>query len=347
MERVRIEAGNGYDVLIGPGLLDQAGQQLARVMAPCRVMIVTDDTVRGLYTQRVQRSLAAAGFESRVFSFPAGERHKTLATLSAILEAMGAWALSRSDAVAALGGGVPGDAAGFAAAVYGRGMPFFQIPTTLLAAVDASVGGKTAVDLKAGKNLAGAFHQPELVLCDSGVMKGLPAHLVRDGSAEMIKHGILADPGLFDALRTGQWKEDLAGTIARNVRIKRDFVRGDEEDRGKRQFLNLGHTFGHAIETCSGFTLTHGQGVAMGLVMAALAAGMDPKPIREACRACGLPTECPYSAAELAEAALGDKKRRGGEITLVLPEAVGKCHLKTIPLAEMPLYFRKGTGEAK
>ncbi len=345
MERVRVQASTAYDVLIGPGLLDQAGPLIRQVVKPCRAAVITDDVVRELYGLRVCESLKQAGFEPALWAFPNGEQRKNLATLAEALEWMGRLGLSRSDLVVALGGGVPGDLAGFAAAVYGRGMRFIQIPTTLLAAVDSSVGGKTAVDLAAGKNLAGAFHQPEMVICDTGVIRALPPALVSDGAAEMLKYGMLCDAELFDSLKNGAWKERLEQTIARCVSIKRDFVAQDEFDHGQRQFLNLGHTFGHAIETCSGFAITHGQGVAMGLVMAARAAGIDPTPVIDACRACGLPFQSPYPAEMLAEAALSDKKRRGEKITLVLPERIGTCVLKTIAVAELPAWFARGTGE--
>ena len=347
MKTVRVEASGAYDVIIGPGLIGKAGEYIAKAVKPCHAAVITDSTVRALYGDRVMESLGKAGFEAEIWSFPAGEQHKTMETLAAALEFMGEIHLTRGDLVVALGGGVPGDLAGFAAAVYCRGTRFVQIPTTLLAAVDASVGGKTAVDLKAGKNLAGAFHQPELVLCDTDALAALPPELLRDGAAEIIKYGVLADPALFGRMVSGAWKAQMEETVARCVSIKRDYVLGDERDTGKRQFLNLGHTFGHAVEKCSGFTLTHGQGVAIGMVMAARAAGMDEKEITAACQSCGLPVRCPYPAQALCEAALNDKKRRGGQITLVLPEAIGKCRLRTIPIAELPRYFRNGTGEAE
>ena len=345
MERVRIATSHAYDVLIGPGLLARAGEEIARVVKPCKAAIVTDDTVRILYGETVVRSLRQAGFETEIWAFPHGEKHKNMDTLTQALEWLGSIEMSRSDLVVALGGGVPGDLAGFAAAVYDRGIRFIQIPTTLLAAVDSSVGGKTAVDLRAGKNMAGAFHQPELVLCDTDVIRALPAQLKRDGLAEMLKYGVLTDPELFASLHTSAWEKNMDRVIARCVTIKRDYVLGDETDGGKRQFLNLGHTFGHAVEKCSDFTLTHGQGVGVGMVMAARAAGLDPTAIETACLACGLPIRVPYPAAALSAAALHDKKRRGGNITLVLPEAIGKCILKTIPIEELPFYFQKGAGE--
>ena len=347
MERVRITASHCYDVLIGPGLISRAGEEIAKVVKPCKAAIITDDTVRVLYGETVADNLRAAGFDADIWAFPHGEKSKTMSTLSEALEWLGESGMSRSDLVVALGGGVPGDLAGFAAAVYGRGIRFVQIPTTLLAAVDSSVGGKTAVDLAAGKNMAGAFHQPEIVLCDTDVIRALPAELKRDGLAEMLKYGILTDPDLFAALQTSAWENRMEQAVARCVAIKRDYVAEDEKDNGQRQFLNLGHTFGHAVEKCSGFTLTHGQGVGVGMVMAARAAGMEPASIEEACLACGLPIRVPYSAKELAEAALHDKKRRGGKITLVLPEAVGKCFLKTIPIEELPAYFAKAAGETE
>lgn len=345
MRRIPIGAKAPYDVWIGGGLLPKAGEMIAALRRPCRAAVITDDTVAALYGKTVTESLLAAGFDPCLWAFPHGEENKTMATLSAALNFLADSGLSRGDVVVALGGGVVGDLTGFAAAVYCRGTDFVQMPTTLLSAVDASVGGKTAVDLPAGKNMAGAFHQPIAVLCDTDVLWALPSDLIRDGSAEMLKHAILCDPALFAQMASGEWKNNLEAAVARNVEIKRSYVLGDEEDQGKRQFLNLGHTFGHAAEACSRFTLTHGQGVAMGLVMAARAAGMDPSPIEAACRACGLPASCPYPAEQLAHAALSDKKRRGDRITLVLPEEIGRCVLQTIPLADLPAYFAGGTGE--
>jgi len=344
MKRVRIEASKSYDVLLGPGLLNQCGERLLEAVRPCRAAVITDDTVAALYGGTVKNSLDEAGFQADMFVFPHGEQHKTMETLASVLEWMAENRLTRSDLVVALGGGVVGDLAGFAAAVYCRGARFVQIPTTLLAAVDASVGGKTAVDLKAGKNLAGAFHQPEMVLCDTDVLRALPPQLLRDGAAEIIKHGILADEALFDRMASGSWTEQMEAVVARNVEIKREYVLADERDNGQRFFLNLGHTFGHAVEKCSGFSLSHGQGVAIGLVMAARAAGMDTSRIEGALIACGLPVRAPYSAAELANAALSDKKRRGDQITLVLPEKIGKCRLCTVGVEELPWYFEKATG---
>lgn len=346
MKRVRVEASGSYDVLIGPGLMERAGEWIREVVAPCKAAIITDDIVEGLYGKGVKDSLEKAGFSVEMWAFPNGEKQKNLATLTDALEWMGEIHLSRSDLVVALGGGVPGDLAGFAAAVYCRGMRFVQIPTTLLAAVDSSVGGKTAVDLRAGKNMAGAFHQPELVICDTDILRKLPEKLMWDGAAEMLKYGILQDEALFETMKSGAWKQEMDAVIERCVSIKRDYVAQDEKDTGARQFLNLGHTFGHAVEKCSDFFITHGQGVGIGLMMAARAAGVDTARVEAALAACGLSGKSPYSAAMLAQAALSDKKRKGGKITLVLPEKIGRCCLKTIDVEELPAYFARGTGEA-
>ena len=344
MRTVHIDASTKYDILIGGGLIDRSGELSARVVKPCKCVIVADDTVDELYGDRAQVSFSYAGFDVRRFTFPAGEGSKHLGTLSDLLETMARERVTRSDVVVALGGGVTGDMAGFAAAVYARGIRFIQIPTTLLAAVDSSVGGKTAVDLKAGKNLAGAFHQPSLVITDTDVIRALPAEQLACGAAEVIKYGVLYDEALFSMLENGDWFNDMDGIIEKCVQWKRDVVAGDEFDTGARAFLNLGHTFGHAIEQCSRLTVSHGQGVAIGMLMAASAAGCADEMILRLANcvaANGLKTHCDYPADTLAAAALSDKKRSGGSITLVLPERIGKCYLKKVPVSELPEWFAR------
>lgn len=338
MRTVHIDASTRYDVLIGENLIDRAGELTAKAMKPCKCAIVTDDTVDELYGDRVLISFKYAGFDAVKTAFPAGEGNKHLGTLSDLLEFMAERQLTRADLVVALGGGVAGDMAGFAAAVYARGIRFIQIPTTLLAAVDSSVGGKTAVDLRAGKNLAGAFHQPSLVITDVDVIRGLPAEQLACGAAEVIKYGVLYDDKLFSRLENGDWHGDMDAVIEQCVQWKRDVVAEDEFDTGSRAFLNLGHTFGHAIEKCSGLTITHGQGVAIGMLMATAAADCPDDMLLRLARciaANGLSTHCGYPADRLAEAALSDKKRAGDAITLVLPERIGKCYLKKIPVSEL------------
>ena len=342
MRTIHVNTSAAYDVLIGEGLIDKCGELTAKVVRPCRCLIVSDDTVDDLYGDRAQISFRYAGFDARRFAFPAGEAHKNLDTLADILDAMGEAGLSRSDLVVALGGGVTGDMAGFAAAIFCRGIRFVQIPTTLLAAVDSSVGGKTAVDMPFGKNMVGAFHQPSLVITDTDVLRDLPALQLSNGAAEAIKCGVLNDEALFGLLASGDWLEQIDEVVARCVTYKRDVVAGDEFDRGDRAFLNLGHTFGHAIEVCSGLKLLHGQAVGVGMLMAAAVAGCPEAMIRRlaAClKANGLPTRCDFGAQALARAALSDKKRSGDHITLVLPEAVGKCVRKKIPVIDLPRCF--------
>ena len=338
MRKVHIQASMNYDVLIGDGLIDHAGELAAKALGPRRAVIVSDDTVDELYGDRVQISFTYSGFDVSRSTFPAGEGSKNLDTLGELLEFMAARRVTRSDVVVALGGGVTGDMAGFAAAVYARGIRFIQIPTTLLAAVDSSVGGKTAVDLKGGKNLAGAFHQPSLVVTDTDVIRELPPEQLACGAAEIIKTAVLFDEALFERLEDGGWHDRMDEVIERCVAIKRDVVAEDEFDTGARAYLNLGHTFGHAIEQCSRLAITHGQGVAIGTLMAANAAGCpDDMVLRlAACvRANGLSTHCAYGTRELADAALADKKRAGESITLVLPERIGKCRLEKRPVSEL------------
>lgn len=270
-------------------------------------------------------------------------------SLGAILEFLAENQLTRTDMVLALGGGVAGDMAGFAAAVYLRGVEYIQVPTTFLAAIDSSVGGKTAVDLKAGKNMAGSFWQPSLVLCDTSVIAGLPDQIFLDGVAECIKYGILADSSLLDRISTEGCRARIEDTIARCVEIKRDAVMADEYDRGQRQLLNLGHTTGHAVERLSGFKISHGRAVAIGLVVAARAAerlGLTEEAcadkIKNVVAGAGLPVDCPYSPRELAQAALSDKKRGGESISLVIPKKIGKCELHRIPVEELEAFFAAG-----
>ena len=296
----------------------------------------------------MEQSLIQNGFAVRKYVFPHGESSKNWQMLGDILEYMAGEQLTRGDIVVALGGGVTGDMAGFAAAVYARGIRFVQIPTTLLAAVDSSVGGKTAVDLTAAKNLAGAFCQPSLVLIDCDVLETLPEELIADGAAEIIKYGVLADKELFDLMKQGGLMENLEEIVEKCVSIKRDVVAEDEFDNGKRQLLNLGHTLGHAVEKNSGFTLSHGKCVSIGMVLIAGAAwrrGYTKKNlaplIAEAARAYGLPTETDCPPEEIARTALVDKKRRGGSITLVVPREIGECELVKVPVSELAGWARQ------
>ena len=318
-------------------------------MPPCHAAVVTDSTVGPLYLEAVTESLEAAGFAVSAYAFPAGEGSKNLSTLSDILEFLAEARLTRSDCLVALGGGVVGDMAGFAAACYLRGIRCVQLPTTLLSAVDSSVGGKTAIDLKAGKNLAGAFLQPAAVLCDTDCLKTLPPAVFADGAAEAIKTGVLCDEGLFALFENGALDTDPAEVIARCVAYKAGVVERDEKEQGERKLLNLGHTVGHAIEKCSGYVIPHGHAVAAGLAVIARASealGWAEEPLAARICAClrknALPVSAEYAPEALAEAALADKKRAGGNITLVIPKKIGLCELKTVPVTELLPVIRAG-----
>ena len=349
MNTVTVNASRKYDVLIGAGLLDRCGELIAAVHAPCVAAIITDDTVNALYGDRVEKSLAAAGYRVVRFVFPHGDENKNLMTFAAAQNFLAENRLSRTDLVVALGGGVVGDLAGFVAATYLRGIRFVQIPTTLLAAVDSSVGGKTAVDLPAGKNLCGCFSQPSLVICDYETLSTLPKETFADGCAEVVKYGVLADADLFSALEEkGVYGEEEV-VITRCVSIKRDVVCADEFDNGERQKLNLGHTVGHAIEQNSNFTVSHGSAVAMGMaIIARAAAGRGlcadyvPQRVEALLEKLHLPTRTEYDAEELLSAAMRDKKIRGAAIDLVVPRDIGKCELMKIGVEELSAWIREG-----
>ncbi len=349
IQTIQVHTAPAYEVSIGGGLLTACGQRLREVLAPCRVAVITDSTVAPLYLKTVTGSLEDAGFTVCSYIFPAGEGSKNFTTLAAILEFLAEQHLTRTDCVAALGGGVTGDMVGFAAACYLRGIRCVQLPTTLLSAVDSSVGGKTAIDLAAGKNLAGAFLQPTAVLCDTDCLRSLPSDVFADGTAEAIKTGVLDDESLFALFEDNTFTAAPEEVIARCVRYKAGVVERDEKEQNERRLLNLGHTVGHAIEKCSGYAIPHGHAVAAGLSIIARSAealGWAEEPIAARIAAClkknHLPTGTEFSAKALAEAALADKKRAGGNITLVIPKKIGVCELKKVPVSELLPIIRAG-----
>ena len=349
MRSVHIPVGPGYDILIGAALLSSTGRLIKEKCSPSRIALITDSTVDALYADAVLSSLAEAGLPACKFVFPAGEASKNLSVYGQILAFLSRQGRDRGSLIVALGGGVTGDMAGFAAATYLRGIPFVQIPTTLLAAIDSSVGGKTGVDLPSGKNLVGAFHQPLLVLCDTDTLSTLSPEIFADGAAEAIKYGVLDSPALFSQICAGKIQEDREEIIEKCVQIKRDYVAQDERDTGARQFLNLGHTIGHAIEACSNFSISHGHAVAMGMVAmargayrAGLLAQDCSAQIAEAAAVFGLNTACAYGAEALFTAAGQDKKRGGASITLVLPEQIGKCRLEKARMETLEKIIRLG-----
>ena len=346
---IPVRVREGYNVVIGSGLLEESGSLLRAALGDCRLALVTDSNVAELYLERVLISLRAAGYGVNSFVFAAGEQNKNMQTLADVLEFFAGERLTRTDCVLALGGGVTGDMAGFAAGCYLRGIRYVQLPTTLLSAVDSSVGGKTAVDLAPGKNLAGLFHQPSLVLCDTNCLNTLPQSEFANGAAEAIKTGILEGEELFSLLESGNAREHIDEIIARCVAFKARVVEQDETETGLRKTLNLGHTAGHAIEQCSGYTIPHGHAVAAGLAIIARAAealGWASEPIEArilaSLRANSLPTTTSFSPEALANAALSDKKRAGGQMTLVVPRGIGDCTLMDIPVEQLERVFRAG-----
>ena len=295
MKIVTVSASKNYCIKIGSGLLSSIGEEVIKLGKVRKVCIISESTVFPLYGEVIKRSLEAAGFNVVSFVFPAGEAQKNASTYLDAVNYLAEHKLTRTDLIVALGGGVVGDLAGFAAATYLRGIRFVQVPTTLLAAVDSSVGGKTAIDLPAGKNLLGAFWQPALVLCDLDTLTSLPADVFTDGCAEVIKYGILYDPELFSYLEEAGLAFDREAVIARCVQWKRDVVAEDEFDTGMRMKLNLGHTIGHGVEARSNFLLSHGKAVAIGMAIVCRASQCpDTGRILRILEQFGLPTTSDY-----------------------------------------------------
>lgn len=356
---VRVSAASGaYDVHVGPGVLARAGAIAREAAGGGRCCVVTETNVGPLYADELEASLASAGYEvAPRLTFPAGERSKNLGTLADLLEGLAERGLTRNDVVVALGGGVTGDVAGLAAALYLRGCRVVQVPTSLLAMVDSSVGGKTAVDLPAGKNLAGAFWQPAAVVADVRCLSTVSPELFRDSCGEVVKHAVLADARMLDDLTRapltapGVGEARLADVVARNVEIKRDVVDADERERGLRQTLNLGHTLGHAIESASGFSLGHGSCVAAGLCMVARASARmgwcsDETSARIlACvEAHGLPTGSDVPTETLMGYVGHDKKRHGDSVNLVVPTEPGRVEVRRVALGELERIVELGRG---
>lgn len=349
IQTIHVRTNSEYDVTIGPGLLGECGPRLKETVGLCHMAVVTDSNVAPLYLETVKSSLLEAGFKVSTYVFPAGESNKNFNTLSDILEFLAGEQLTRTDCVAALGGGVTGDMAGLAAALYLRGVKYVQLPTTLLAAVDSSVGGKTAIDLSAGKNLAGAFMQPSAVICDTSCLKTLPPHVFAGGAAEAIKTGILCGEKLFALFEADVLSTAPEVIISQCVTYKAGVVERDEKEQGERKLLNLGHTIGHAIEKCSNYQISHGRAVSVGTYIMTCAAenlGWTDGPIsRRVCdclRRNWLPTGLSYPPEKLAQAALSDKKRAGDSITIVVPRAIGHCELEKIHVSELEGIIRAG-----
>jgi 3-dehydroquinate synthase len=346
MMEIKVDVPSGqYSILLEQGLMQRAGELIKNITGIDTAVIITDDIVDKLYSTTVECSLELADIKFIKYIFPHGESSKNSNVYISILNFLAENHITRSDAVIALGGGVVGDMAGFVSATYLRGIHLVQIPTTLLAAVDSSVGGKTAIDLDSGKNLAGAFYQPDLVICDYTALNSLPDHVFSDGCAEIIKYGMICDYDLFDSLNI-PIKQHIESVISRCVEIKRDIVAKDEKDKSLRQLLNFGHTIGHGIEKCSNYNIPHGTAVAIGMAMitkSAVSLGFcDSLCYDKLCsmlKNYTLPIETEYSGQQLIEGILSDKKRSGEYITLVLPKSIGKCFLHKTPINEISKYL--------
>lgn len=340
MRTVHVATGKPYDIFIERGIIENCGEYAAKLSTAKKVTVITDSNVAPLYQWKVVNSLQQSGFDVKTHTFKAGEESKTLTTISEMYNTIADFRMTRKDLIIALGGGVTGDMAGFAAATYLRGIDFIQIPTSLLAQVDSSVGGKTGVDLPFGKNLVGAFHQPIAVLIDPNTLSTLPDAYICDGMAEVIKYGCIKDADFFNNLEKENAYDHIEDVIETCVSIKRDVVSRDEREAGERMLLNFGHTLGHAIEKLYNFKgISHGMAVAIGMVLIAKAGEKQgiteegtSQRIIDICKKYGLPVSDKATFADMAEAAKGDKKTAGGGISLVLLDKIGSSFTKKVEL---------------
>lgn len=363
---VTVEVGLGeraYDILIGPGLLSRAGAEISRRLPGTRAAVVTDENVASAHLAALAAGLASGGIQHAVITLPPGEKTKSFAHLEEVVDGVLAAKLERGDVVIALGGGVIGDLAGFAAGIARRGMNFVQVPTSLLAQVDSSVGGKTGINSKRGKNLVGVFHQPKLVLADTEVLDTLPIREFRAGYAELAKYGLIDRPEFFAWLEEN-WRQVFAGgperaaAIAEACHAKADVVARDEFETGDRALLNLGHTFGHALEAATGYDgarLVHGEGVAIGMALAHrfssrlnLASPDDAARVEAHLRAVGLPWRMADIPGELPDAETlfsfitQDKKVSRGALTFILTRGVGQAFIaRDVPASEVLAFLRE------
>ncbi len=341
--RVSLEGGRGYDILIENGLLSSCGSLIKDVTLAERAAVISDSNLAPLYMGEILGSLKSAGISAVSYVFPAGEQSKNTENVVKMVEFLAESELTRADIVVALGGGVTGDMAGFAAAIYLRGIKFVQIPTTLLSQVDSSVGGKTGVDLPQGKNLCGAFHQPSLVIIDPNTLKTLPGEYLTDGMGEVIKYGCIKSESLFEKLEGQNAYNILPEIIYECVDIKRGVVERDETETGERRLLNFGHTCGHSIEKLSNYSgISHGVAVGIGMLLVVRAAeqqGITEKGtaarLQNLLLKYNLKTTCEYSLQDIAKNMKNDKKRRGNSVSFVLIDSIGTSFIKEIALEDV------------
>lgn len=349
MITVNINASKNYDILIGKGLLDRCGELISQVEKSKKCAIVTDDIVDGLYGRKTVENLERSGFTVSKFVIPHGEASKSHEQLISIYNFLTERDITRTDFLIAFGGGVVGDLTGFCAATYLRGIDYIQIPTTLLAQVDSSVGGKTAVNIEAGKNLVGAFKQPAMVIADTNTLSTLSDEIFADGMGEVVKYGMIRSKSLFEKLSQGNPHSFLDEIIAECVEIKRDVVQNDEFDTGERMILNFGHTFGHAIEKSAGYgVIPHGKAVAIGMYMITCAAEKQgsvregaSKKLKKCLEANSLPYKYDISPEKLYSLSLGDKKRTSDKIRVVICPEAGSCNIVTLSLDEYKSFLQQ------
>ena len=347
MKTLRVNAGRGYDILIEEGIIKNCASYIKKVKNAKKVCLISDTNVYKLYGKTVMDSLEENGFEVIKYVFTAGEESKTTNTVISMVEFMAENEMTREDLVVALGGGVCGDMAGFASAIYLRGIDFVQIPTSLLAQVDSSVGGKTAVDLPQGKNLCGAFHQPILVLIDPETLKTLSTHFFSDGMAEAIKMGCIKSASLYEKIERNNLKEDLIDIIFECVSLKAGVVERDEKEHGERALLNFGHTAGHAIEKLHNFSgISHGEAVGIGMLIICEAGeknGLTEKGTKNRIEAVlkkyDLPISAPDSLKSIVEAMNADKKRTNNSIKFVFISEIGNGFINPIEYKNIERFF--------
>ena len=349
MKTIQIHTSTPYHVFIGENILSQVGFHIKQLCKADKVAIISDTNVWPLYGEVVCESLRVEKFDTIHYIIPAGENSKTLENYADIVAFLAENHMTRSDVIIALGGGVVGDITGFVAATYLRGVAYIQVPTSLLAMVDSSVGGKTSVDLPNGKNLVGTFYQPLFVLCDIQVLQTLPDDCFRDGCAEIIKYGLLFDPDLFQHLLNNGINFDRQMIVARCIEWKANVVSADEFDLSIRQKLNLGHTIGHAIEVLSHFVITHGQAVATGMAIIIRSAYKHGyctvatlNKVLAVLKLFALPITTSYTAAELYSVASLDKKRNGNRVNVVIPCEIGQCIVHSIPIEQLESFIEAG-----
>ncbi|WP_291078707.1 3-dehydroquinate synthase [Hyphomonas sp.] len=363
IETVIVDLGDrSYDILVGHGALDQLGSRLSGMLKQPRVFVLTDETVERLHRHRLDEALGPSGVATHWLALPPGEKTKSFSNLEHILDWLLEASADRGDVVIALGGGVIGDITGLAASLMKRGMKFVQVPTTLLAQVDSSVGGKTAVNTPRGKNLIGAFYQPQLVIADTALLETLPPRELRAGYAEIVKYGLINDAGFFEWLeRHGSDvlaldPKAIAHAVATSCRAKAAIVAEDERETGVRALLNLGHTFGHALEAANGYgpDLLHGEGVAIGMALAfrygasqGLTPAEDAARVKAHLEASGLPAAIPgrqggpYTASRLVSLMQQDKKASGGHVPLILARGIGQSYIhRDADLASVETFLR-------